>query len=187
MTPRGAGLRTLLLQEEKTVLAALEKIAGVVALHLRRQKEAGAAVLQIFDTMAGELSPHHYEKFALGPLRRVLDELGDLDSPIIVFARGRNHVEFKERIPEAVLSVDWTVDLETIPDRENIGVQGNLDPAVLAAGAEITQRETERMLDRAKGLAGHIANLGHGVLPSTPVESVQEFVSTVKLYSVIRK
>jgi uroporphyrinogen decarboxylase len=180
----GPEARAAPLRDEKAARATLETVAKAVALHLRRQFEAGADVLQIFDTHAGDLAPHHFSTFALEPLAMVAEELSSVSCPIILFARGRNHVEARDRLPRFILSVDWTVPLDAIPDRRNLVVQGNLDPAVLLAGPEVTRRETERMLAAAAGLGGHIANLGHGVLPGTPVESVQEFVATTKLHDV---
>jgi uroporphyrinogen decarboxylase len=185
-TATGPALRARLAAGAAEEAGTLDALARAVAMHLRRQAEAGADALQIFDTAAGELSPHLYREFALRPLCAVLEELADLACPIIVFARGRNHFDARAELPGACISVDWTIALDTIPDPGAIAVQGNLDPAVLLAGPEVTERETERMLRSAAALGGHIANLGHGVLPATPVESVQAFVSTAKLYRVTR-
>jgi uroporphyrinogen decarboxylase len=183
---QGPDIRAAMLRDPVTARNVLDVLARTVATHLRRQYEAGADVLQLFDTAAGELPPHLYDAFALPPLRSVLEELDGVPCPIIVFARGRHHVDRRAELgTNVVLSVDWTVALDTLPDRAELAVQGNLDPVVLRAGPDVTRRQTERMLKAGAGLGGHIANLGHGVLPGTPVESVQEFVSTVKLYDVM--
>ena len=81
-----------------------------------------------------------------------------------------------------VVSVDWTVPFDSIPGVASRPVQGNLDPAVLLAGPGATRAEADRMLREAAACGGFIANLGHGVLPGTPVESVREFVETVKSF-----
>jgi uroporphyrinogen decarboxylase len=181
---KGPEVRAAPLADEKTARSTIETLARVTAGHLRRQVEAGADVLQIFDTRAGELAPHHYEAFALEPLKAVIAELADLDCPIILFARGRHHVDAASHFPDAVLSVDWTVPFDSVPQVASRAVQGNLDPAVLLAGPEPTHVEAERMLESASVCGGHIANLGHGIYPTTPVEAAQEFVSTAKLYQV---
>ncbi len=178
----GPESRAIPLSDAGTIEAALEVIAHTVACHLRRQHEAGAGVLQIFDTRAADLAPHHFKTFALKPLCTMMNELADLACPIILFTRGRNLLEHDDRLPGTILSVDWTIPLDAIPEPSTRAVQGNLDPAVLFAGPEVTRRETERMLAQGAALGGHIANLGHGVLPQTPVESVQAFVATVQKY-----
>ena len=177
-------VRAAPLRDEAVARTALDKMAKTVALHLRRQAEAGADVLQIFDTRAAELAPHHYEKYALEPLKAVLAELDDLTCPIIIFGRGRQHVDAAAHFPNAILSVDWTVPFDAIPDVASRAVQGNLDPAILLAGPEVTKQETERMLAAASVCGGHIANLGHGIYPDTPVESAQEFITSAKLFKI---
>ena len=175
--------RATMLRDPRGSERAIDTIARAVAFHLRRQAEAGADVLQIFDSHAGELSPRQYEHFALAPLLNVVNDLRGLGRPIIVFNRGRHHLDFKDRLPDCVLSVDWTVPLERIDAPAALAVQGNLDPAFLRAGPEKTRMETEAMLLGAGRFGGFIANLGHGVLPRTPMESVQAFVAAVKGFS----
>jgi len=176
--------RTTMLRDPQGSERAIDTIARAVAFHLRRQAEAGADVLQVFDSHAGELSPRQYERFALAPLLAVLEELRDLGRPIIVFNRGRHHLDSKDRLQDCVLSVDWTVPLDRIDGAAALAVQGNLDPAFLRAGPEKTRAETDAMLLGARRFGGFIANLGHGVLPRTPMESVQAFVAAVKGFSM---
>ena len=123
-------------------------------------------------------------RFALPAIKEVLDRLKDVPCPKILFCRGWNHVLFAEQLTQVVLSIDWTVPFSKVPDASKRAIQGNLDPAVLLAGPEATRTLTQNMLEKGEILGGHIVNLGHGVLPETPVESVQEFVATAKLYGL---
>jgi uroporphyrinogen decarboxylase len=177
-------VRTTLLRDPHGSRRIIDTLARAVAFHLRRQAEAGADVLQVFDSHMGELSPRQYEQFALPALLAVLDEIDDLGCPLIVFGRGRHHLDHKDKLQGRVLSLDWTVPLEHIDGASALAVQGNLDPAFLRAGPEQTRIETEAMLVHARNFGGYIANLGHGVLPRTPMESVQAFVATVKSFSM---
>jgi len=180
----GPDLKAFLLREETPAKKSLSKLAQAVAAHLRSQWEAGASVLHLFDTKAGELPPGLYREFALDPLREVLFLLEDVTCPKILFGRGTNHVLHAEALEGVILSVDWTIPFDRIPQAEKRAVQGNLDPAVLLAGPDVTRDLTQEMLKQGDVLGGHIVNLGHGVLPQTPVESVQEFVATAKLYGI---
>lgn len=180
---RGDEIRAILPMEEAATRELLDRIANVVARHLRQQREAGADVLQIFDSHAGDLPPHLYETFALGPLLQVIDQLSDLDCPLIIFGRGRHHLDHRAALPGCVLSLDWTIDLSAVPDAGNLAVQGNLDSAVLLGGPAFTREAARAMLATAGRFGGYIANLGHGVLPKTPVNSVQAFVETVKSFA----
>jgi uroporphyrinogen decarboxylase len=180
----GEEVRTTLLRDPHGSERVIDTLAKAIALHLRRQVESGADVLQIFDSHAGELSPRQYERFALPAMQNVLAELDDLECPIIVFARGRHHLENRAKLPGRVLSLDWTIPLDRIDNPAALAVQGNLDPAFLRAGPEQTCAETKIMLAQARRFGGYIANLGHGVLPRTPMESVQAFVATVKNFSL---
>lgn len=180
----GEAVRTTLVRDPEGSRRIIDTLAKAVAFHLRRQAEAGADVLQVFDSHMGELSARQYEQFALPALLAVLEELDDLECPRIVFGRGRHHLEHKDKLQGHVLSVDWTVPLERIEGASALAVQGNLDPAILRAGPDATRAETEVMLAHARRFGGYIANLGHGVLPRTPMESVQAFVATVKNFSM---
>ncbi len=166
--------------------ALLEKIAHAVARFLRAQIEAGVHAVQLFDTWAGLLDPDSFAEFALAGVRRVIRELkaaGCDDVPILLFSRGT--AAWTETLAETgadVLSLDWTCDLararQQVGDR--VALQGNLDPIALLASPDIVVREARRVLARFGPGSGHIFNLGHGVLPETPVENVRRLVDTVK-------
>ena len=154
----------------------LEAFADVTEEYLRFQEESGADVVQLFDTWAGELSPEDYREYVLPHHRRLFNSV---DVPAILFVRNPNLGLVSEAGAD-VVSLDWTVDMAEA--REELGdtpVQGNLDPARLFGTPESVRRETERVIEKA-GEAGHILNLGHGVMRNTPVKNVEEFVETAK-------
>ena len=154
----------------------LEAFADVTEEYLRFQEESGSDVVQLFDTWAGELSPEDYREYVLPHHRRLFDSV---DVPTILFVRNPNLGLVSEAGAD-VVSLDWTVDMAEA--REGLGdtpVQGNLDPARLFGTPESVRRETERVIEKA-GEAGHILNLGHGVMRNTPVKNVEEFVETAK-------
>jgi uroporphyrinogen decarboxylase len=156
----------------------LESLAGVVRDHLRFQIDAGADVVQLFDTYAGVLAPADYREFVL-PLHREI--LAGLDAPTIVFVRNMaGHLDLLADAGADVVGLDWQVDMATA--RDELGdhpVQGNLDPAHLF-GPPAFVRERTREIIEAAGPAGHVLNLGHGVHKDTPVASVEAFVETAK-------
>ena len=154
----------------------LDAFADVTEEYMRFQEESGADVIQLFDTWAGELAPDDYREYVLPYHRRLFDAV---DVPTVLFVRNPN-LDLMSESGADVLSLDWTVDMSEA--RDELGdtpVQGNLDPARLFGTRESVRRETERVIDEA-GDAGHILNLGHGVMRNTPVENVEEFVETAK-------
>jgi uroporphyrinogen decarboxylase len=175
-------MRSLLVAEPAMAHRLLELVARVTERYLAAQVRAGAQAVQLFDTWAGLLAPDAYREFALRYARQVLEGLRGSGVPRIYFAVDAAHL--LEAIGEAgadVLGVDWRVDLDEAARR--IGgkpiLQGNLDPAALLAPPPAIVRSAERVLARARGLGGHVFNLGHGVLPGTPLEHLETLVRTV--------
>ena len=158
---------------------ALSRLASATNRYLRAQVDAGADVVQLFDTWAGLLDPGQFERLAVPSAREALSGLG---VPTIYFAPGAAHL--LERFPDVgatAYGVDWRVPLERAwrSIGEEHSIQGNLDPSVLLAGPEAAQRATWELLDRVQARPGHVFNLGHGVMPDTPVESVAAVVDAV--------
>lgn len=162
----------------------LGKIADAIAIYVRYQIDSGAQVIQMFDSWAGQLSPQDFETFALPYQRRVVEQVKAThpDTPLILYINGSAGI--LERMAQSgvdLVSVDWTVDMAEARARlgTNIGVQGNLDPCALFGSKDFIR---DRILDtvRKAGNRGHILNLGHGVLPSTPEENVAFFFETAK-------
>jgi uroporphyrinogen decarboxylase len=181
--------RAFLLAEPAAARALLEKVARVTVRHLAAQVEAGAEAVQLFDTWAGLLSPRDYAALALPALGAVVRGLRaaiPAEVPIIYFMNGVGAaIEEIARLPGLdVLSVDWRIALGEARRRAGgIALQGNLDPAALLAGPEATRERAREVLLQGGG-RGHIMNLGHGILPKTPIASVEALVDLVRAWKV---
>ena len=160
----------------------LQILAVAVADYLNAKIRAGCDAVQIFDTWAGILSPWDLEEFSLQYIRYICERLETNGAPVIVFAKGVNTLAKLADLKCDVIGLDWTIDIGAA--RAEIGgskaLQGNLDPCVLFAPKEKIRHETERILERFGSGSGHIFNLGHGILPKTPVENTQYLVNCVK-------
>ena len=163
----------------------MEKVSEVLIRYLNAQSRAGVQALQIFDSWVGCLTPGDYEEYVLPYSKRVMDGV-DKSVPLIHFATSSSTL--LERMKQAggnVIGVDWRVDLSEAWARigYDVGIQGNLDPVVLFGPVDLIKKEVKRILDQAEGRPGHIFNLGHGILPNTPVEHVSALVEMVHEYS----
>jgi len=160
----------------------LQMLADSVVEYLNAKIRAGCDAVQIFDTWAGILSPSDFEEFSLKYIRYICDNLETQGAPVIVFAKGVSSYEKLSELKCDSLGVDWSKDIGAV--RAEIdgrkALQGNLDPTVLFAPKEKIRAETERVLQSYGRGAGHVFNLGHGILPKTPVENTQYFVECVK-------
>jgi uroporphyrinogen decarboxylase len=160
----------------------LDRLADTVGDYLQAQLEAGAAAVQMFDTWAGALSVEDYRRWALPAAQRAFARVKG--APRIYFTKDTS--PFLPYLPDTgadALGLDWRVDMARA--REQLGsmpVQGNLDPVLLYAPPEEIARRTHAILDAA-GPVGHVFNLGHGVLPTTPIEGVQAMVDAVKTHT----
>jgi uroporphyrinogen decarboxylase len=145
--------------------------------------EAGADAIQVFDTWAGLLSEREFRRVNLSPLQKVYSSLAPLDVPMTYFALGSMHLT--PAIKETgctVAGLDWRT---LIPGARailghDIAVQGNLDPTALLGSESFIRREVRRVLDDARGDGGHIFNLGHGILPMTPLSSVEIMLDEIR-------
>lgn len=161
--------------------ALLEKLTAALVVYFKMQIRAGADAIQIFDSWGGIIAGADYEAASLQWIRRIIAALPK-DFPVILYAKGTApHVTDQAFSGARVLSVDWTSDLSivrrTLP--ANVAVQGNLDPVLLNTTPDIVRRESGRLLESMRGSAGHIFNLGHGIMPSAKIECVQALVDTV--------
>ena len=171
----------LYLQPELAV-KLLNKITASTIAYLKRQVDAGADMLQIFDSWAGILPPGHYETFSLPFINKIIEAIPEV--PITVFAKGAYFaLGAMKNIPCRTIGLDWNMSVEKarqhFPDKT---LQGNLDPCALYGTYDQVKNETHKMLDRFKEHA-HIANLGHGVYPDTDRDKVRCFIDTVKEYT----
>ena len=158
------------------------RIARAVSGYLVAQLDAGAQVVQLFDSWVGCLSPDDYLRYVLPHSRAALLE-ASRRAPVIHFATGNpSLLPLLAEAGGSVIGIDWRIELADAWQRvgHNRAVQGNLDPVVLLADRDTVRRQTQHVLAQAAGRPGHIFNLGHGILPQTPVENVLELIATVK-------
>jgi uroporphyrinogen decarboxylase len=158
------------------------KLGEVVAGFLVAQVEAGAQAIQLFDSWAGQLGPEDYREFAMPHSARVIERVRQTGVPLIHFATG--NPELLPLLRQAggdVIGVDWRIDLDQAWRLvgDDVAVQGNLEPAALLAPRDVLRRRVVSVLDRAGDRPGHIFNLGHGILPETPVDAVAEVTDLV--------
>lgn len=174
--------KTMLYREPATLEHLLERLTLAMTDYLRLQIAAGAQAVQIFDSWAGLLAPAEYERFALRWVRQIVAGVSDLDVPVIYFVNGAPHLlEHAVSAGADVLGLCWRTPIDQAAARvgPRVALQGNLDPHALFASAdEITQR-TQALLAAIAGRPGHIMNLGHGILPDTPIASVEALVAAV--------
>lgn len=159
----------------------MERLSSLVARYLNAQIAAGAEAVQLFDSWAGCLSPEDYERYVLPHTRATIAKVTP-GVPVIHFSTGTGG--FLKSLRAAggdVIGVDWRVNLDAAWEclGHDVGIQGNLDPVALFASPREIRRRVEEILRRAGGRPGHIFNLGHGVLPETPVENVIAMVEAV--------
>ena len=160
----------------------MEVLASLAVAHLRGQVEAGADAVQVFDSWVGALEPEDYERFVLPAMQLVFGGLADLDAPAIHFGVGTGELlGLMRRAGGHVIGVDWRVPLDAAWRRIGYdrGIQGNLDPAACLGSWDTVRRKALGVLERAEGRPGHVFNLGHGVLPDTPVGNLQRLVDLV--------
>lgn len=179
-----AQIKRLMYTAPELLKELLDKLAVAVSDFLLGQIRAGADVVQIFDSWAGILTPECYRSFALPYTRKVVQRLKQQQrAPIIVFAREAGHaIEDLADTGADVLSVSWHEDLALAKKRVNgkVALQGNLDPCVLLAPIDRIKTEVVTVLEKAGQGSAHIFNLGHGILPQTPVEHARAMVQFVK-------
>ncbi|CUU05342.1 uroporphyrinogen decarboxylase [Candidatus Kryptobacter tengchongensis] len=166
----------------------LEKVAIAISDFLISQIEHGADAVQIFDTWGGILNYDDFKEFSLNYIIYVIEKVKSKfdETPVILFSKGT--WQWIEEIINSgcdVISIDWTFDIGKARERssDKVSIQGNLDPVVLLSKPETIVRESIKVLEKYGIGNRHIFNLGHGILPETPVENVKLLVDTVKTES----
>ena len=177
--------KTLMYNQPAAFDLLLAKLVTVTSEYASEQVKRGADAIQVFDSWVGCLSPQDYRRYILPRTRELVEKLRATGVPVIYFG-----VETSTLLPAMketgadVIGLDWRIPLDR--GWAGIGsgaVQGNLDPVVLFAGWNEVEERTKDILARAAGRPGHIFNLGHGILPETPVETVKSLVAFVQEYS----
>ncbi len=178
--------KTIMMGEPAIWQRMMAKFSTVVGNYLLAQARAGAQALQLFDSWVGALSPTDYRELVMPYTRQAIEIARQADVPIIHFGTDTNGM--LELIRDAggdVIGVDWRIDLDEAWQRlgPDVAVQGNLDPVALFAPWPELKNRAQRVLDQAGGRPGHIFNLGHGILPETPVDNVRRLVDFVHEYT----
>jgi len=174
-----------LMYEHKSLWKRLmDKLVAQLASYLQLQIDSGVDAVQIFDTWVGNLSVVDFREYVMPHLKSLLNKLKG-QVPVIYFGTGNSHL-----LPDVagmgfdVVAFDWRTPLaETWRTLEFNAVQGNLDPIVLCADRNTVARQTQSILDSVAGRPGHIFNLGHGIIPETPVDNVKFLVDYVHEHS----
>ena len=178
-----AEIKGMAFREPRVLHNLLDKLASTVSSYLLFQIESGAQAIQLFDTWAGELNRADYEEFALPYTRKIFEAVG-ARVPRILYLNGCSTIlESMVSSGADVLSVDWRISMSEASLRAGgrVALQGNLDPCLLLGSKELLISRTAEILEQA-GPVGHILNLGHGILPPTPVENARAFVDFAKSY-----
>jgi uroporphyrinogen decarboxylase len=176
--------KRLLVEDPARAHQLLGRLADIAGRFLVAQVNAGAQVVQLFDSWAGALGPRDFREFVLPYLARAARLAATAGAPVIVFAPGSGWAleEIAGETAASVVGVDWQTDAADARRRlpsSRVTLQGNLDPCWLYAAPRVIRERTHRMLDDFGGL-GHIANLGHGILPDVPVAHARAFVDAVR-------
>ena len=178
-----AQIKGMAYREPHLVHQLMDKLADTIASYLEYQIQSGAQLVQLFDTWAGELTRSDYEEFALPYTKKIFERIGD-KVPRILYVNGTSGLlESMARTGADVLSLDWRISIAQARRRigDRVALQGNLDPCLLLGRREQMLARTAQILDEA-GPTGHVLNLGHGILPATPVENARAFIDFAKTY-----
>jgi uroporphyrinogen decarboxylase len=173
--------KTLMYRDPDAWHALMQKLSETVRIYLRAQVEAGAQAVQLFDSWVGQLGPEDYRTFVKPHVSSILQDIQKTGVPVIHFGTGTSTLlKDQKEAGGTVIGIDWRLPMDEA--RKLLGedrtLQGNLDPTVLFAGKEIMEKRAQTVIDAMKG-APHIFNLGHGILPETPVDNVKALIDYV--------
>jgi uroporphyrinogen decarboxylase len=183
-----AKTKALMFDEPASWHALMERLTAMIVDYLSEQVSAGVQAIQLFDSWVGALSVEDYAMYVLPYSKEIFQAMSERGVPRIHFGTGTSSLlELMAAVDCEVVGVDWRVPLDVawqrIGDR---AIQGNLDPAVLLGSPELVEEKARDVLDRAAGRLGHIFNLGHGVLPNTPLGNLKLLVQVVHSYGAGR-
>lgn len=175
--------KTMMYREAGLFGYLLDKITDTVISYLMAQIRAGAQAVQIFDSWAGALSPDDFREFELPRIKRIIRTLKEKDAtPVIYFANGAaGLLEELDETGADVIGIDWRADIGRAAAVLGGGcaLQGNLDPLALFLPEDRLREKVKDILDKARPAKGHIFNLGHGIIPETPVQAAKALVKAV--------
>jgi uroporphyrinogen decarboxylase len=172
-----------LYQDPVAFHSLLQKITEASIAYLRLQIASGVNAIQIFDSWAGVLSYPHFLEFSAAYMQKIIAALQDTQIPIILFCRGSSLFASElASLGAQAISFDWHQEMSALRSRvpPHVAMQGNLDPDLLKAPLPVIQKKVQSLLDSMQDCPGFIVNLGHGVLPDTPVDGARCLIETVK-------
>jgi uroporphyrinogen decarboxylase len=178
-----AEIKSLAFREPAVLHDLLDKLASTVSAYLLYQIESGAQVIQLFDTWAGELNRSDYEEFALPYTQKIFDAVGSRVPRILYLNGCATILDSMAKSGADVVSLDWRISMAEARRRvgHRVALQGNLDPCLLLGPKDrIVSRAKEILIEA--GPVGHILNLGHGILPPTPVDNAKAFIDFAQSY-----
>jgi uroporphyrinogen decarboxylase len=176
-------LKTMLYSRPELLRELLDKLADQILDYMLMQVEAGVDALQLFDTWGGILHPQDYADMVLPGINKIMNGLKDAGVPRVYFLKGSApFLQHVKTVDADAYGVDWTLDLDTAAATLDKPVQGNLDPLCLFGTKEEIRRRALEVCRRGDNTRGHVFNLGHGILPPTPIENVETLVETVQSY-----
>jgi uroporphyrinogen decarboxylase len=184
-TPDQAPARLFAYREPEAFAGLIDLLVEASAAYLVRQLQAGADAVQIFDTWAGVLPPEEFARWCIEPTRRIVAKVRAAvpGAKVIGFPRGAGALlaRYVEEIPLDAVGLDWSVDRGFVRDRvqSRVAVQGNLDPLVLVAGGAALDRAVDAVMEAFAGRP-FIFNLGHGIVPQTPIAHVERMLARVR-------
>ena len=184
-TPDQAPARLFAYREPDAFARLIDVLVDVSSRYLVDQITAGAEAVQIFDTWAGVLPPAEFQRWCIEPVRRIVENvrLEIPDAKIIGFPRGAGAAltSYLDAVPVDAVSIDWAAEPRFVRAhvQNRVAVQGNLDPLVLLAGGDALDRGVDDVLTNYAG-APFIFNLGHGILPETPIAHVERTLRRIR-------
>ena len=171
-----------IVKDKNLVDKLLEKLINTTCLHIKNQVNAGANVIQIFDSWAGLIPEDKLDKFCYEPNYKIVNFVKSLEVPVICFPRGikKNYINFCSFVKPDCISIDYEVDPRWISKKiNNTAIQGGMDPKILLKNVEEIKKQVKLYLDIFKNKP-YIFNLGHGVLPDTKPETIKLVTNLVR-------
>ncbi len=180
-------VKQMMYNQPKVWHKLLDKLAEVMGNYLNFQIESGAMAVQVFDSWIGILDEADYKEYVLPHMEKLTEIVKSKNpaTPLILFGVNASHLApYFKKLKADVIGIDWKTDLMKAWEALNfeVAVQGNLDPTSLFANWEVLESKAKSILDSVKNRPGFIFNLGHGILPETPVENVKKLASFVRNY-----
>lgn len=172
-----------MMREPDSFHKLLQILTSLSIQYLKKQIEAGAQAIQIFDSWASVLSTSQFHTYSLAYMQKIMDALAPTTVPVILFCRGSSvFAEQLASISPAGISLDWNGDIGLIRQKipQSVALQGNLDPDILYAKPSTIKQEVQCMLNKMRQDPAYIFNLGHGISPDTPTDAVKLLVDIVK-------